>query len=212
MQNGQVLPGFCGIIAGTAAPQKRIRMLKLATIQTNSKDRLIWMDLEMTGLDPEKESIIEIATIVTNNDLDVIAEGPNLIIHQPPKILKAMDEWNQNQHGKSGLIDKVKTSKITLKQAEKETMDFLSAHCAAKKSPLCGSSVHHDRRFLIRYMPKLSEFLHYRHIDVSTVKALVERWYPKNKATPKHKDAHRALSDLHESIEDLRFLRAAYFQ
>lgn len=177
-----------------------------------SKHNLVWIDLEMTGLDPEKENIIEIATLITNSQLDIIAEGPNLVMHQPPKLLKAMDEWNRTQHQKSGLVDLVKTSRIGLKQAEKQTLDFIKMYCQPKKSPLCGSSVHHDRRFLIKYMPKLSEFIHYRHIDVSTVKALVESWYPKDRLLPQKKDVHRALPDLKESIEELKYLREHYFK
>ena len=177
-----------------------------------SKEPLVWMDLEMTGLDLNKEGIIEIATLITDGQLNILAEGPDLIIHQKPRLLKNMDAWNQAQHSKSGLVELVKSSKISVKQAEKETLEFISRYCRPKKSPLCGSSIHHDRRFLIKYMPRLSDYLHYRHIDVSTVKALVERWYPKDRALPKKKDAHRALSDLKESLEDLRHLREHYFR
>lgn len=176
------------------------------------KDNLVWMDLEMTGLDLEKERIIEIATIITDGDLRILAEGPNLVIHQKPKLLKAMDDWNRTQHSKSGLIELVKTSKISEEEAETLTLDFVKKYCLEKKSPLCGNSIHHDRRFLIKYMPRLSDYLHYRHIDVSTVRALVERWYPKNRNAPKKKDAHRAITDLKESIEELRFLRKTYFR
>ena len=178
----------------------------------DKKPPLIWIDLEMTGLDPVRESIIEIATVVTDGELNFIAEGPNLVVHQRPALLKAMDEWNRKQHAQSGLTDEVKASKVTLKEADRLTLSFLERHCAPRKSPLCGSSIHHDRRFLIKYMPKLHEFLHYRHIDVSTVKALVERWYPKHREAPKKKDRHRSLPDLYESIEDLVFLRKNYFR
>lgn len=170
------------------------------------------MDLEMTGLDPEKENIIEIATTVTDSQLELIAEGPNLVIHQKPKLLKAMDEWNKTHHAKSGLLDLVKASKLTVKRAEKETLDFLKQFCQPKKSLLCGNSVHHDRRFLVKYMPKIHEFLHYRHVDVSTVRSLVERWYVKDRNQPKKLDAHRAVPDLRESIEELRYLRQTYFR
>ena len=176
------------------------------------KDPFVWMDLEMTGLDLEKESIIEIATIITDSQLTFIAEGPNLVIHQKPKILKAMDDWNRTHHAKSGLTDLVKASKLTMKQAEKQTLDFLKQFCQPKKSLLCGNSVHHDRRFLAKYMPKIHEFLHYRPIDVSTIRSLVERWYAKDRSAPRKKDAHRALSDLRESIEELRYLRQTYFR
>ena len=180
---------------------------------TPNKDNLVWMDLEMTGLDLDKERIIEIVTIITDSDLRIVAVGPNLVVHQPPRFLKAMDEWNRTQHGKSGLTELVKASKITVKEAEKQTLEFIAKYCHAKRSPLCGNSIHHDRRFLIKYMPKLSDYLHYRHVDVTTVRALCERWYPKNKAAPpKKNDQHRALSDLMESIEELRFLRQTYFK
>ena len=168
--------------------------------------------MEMTGLDPEKEGIIEVASIVTNADLEILAEGPNLVIHQPLKLLKAMDEWNQKQHKKSGLIDLVNTSKITVRQAEKQTLEFIKQYCIPGKSTLCGNAVYHDRRFIIKYMPKLDAFLHYRLVDVTTVKVLVSRWYPKNKDLPKKKDAHRALDDIRESIEELRFYRKHYFR
>jgi oligoribonuclease len=176
------------------------------------KNHLVWMDLEMTGLDPEKEGIIEIATIITNGDLDVVAVGPNLVVRQSGKLLKSMDEWNRTQHAKSGLTELVRRSKTSVKEAERQTLEFLKTYCAPKKSPLCGSSVHHDRRFLVKYMPRIHEYLHYRHIDVSTVKALVERWYPRDRKLPKHRDAHRALQDLQDSIEDLRHLRRHYFK
>lgn len=179
---------------------------------TVDKKNLVWMDLEMTGLDPKKEEIIEIATVITDGDLNIVAHGPNLVIHQKLKLLKSMDAWNQKQHTKSGLIDRVKTSKITLKMAEKASLDFIMQYCPAKISPLCGSSIHHDRRFLLKSMPKLHDYFHYRNIDVSTVKALVQRWYPRNKEAPKKKDTHLALTDILESIEDLRFMRETYFK
>lgn len=173
---------------------------------------MVWIDMEMTGLDPEKEGIIEIATIITDGDLNVLAEGPNLVIHQKPLLLKKMDDWNQKQHLRSGLIDRVKKSKVTLAEAERQTLNFVKTFCLPGKAPLCGNAVHHDRRFLIKYMPKLNQFLHYRHVDVSTVKALIDRWYPKSKDLPRKKDAHRALADILESIEELRFYRMNYFK
>lgn len=176
------------------------------------KDNMVWIDLEMTGLDPEKEGIIEIASLVTDGDLNVIAEGPDLVIHQSAKLLKSMDEWNQKQHKKSGLIEEVKASKISMKKAEKLTLEFIKQYCFPKKSALCGSSVHHDRRFLIRYMPKLNAYLHYRHMDVSTLKDLVRRWYPSHKEAPKKSETHRAKADILESIEELRFYKKTYFR
>jgi oligoribonuclease len=177
------------------------------------KDHMVWMDLEMSGLDPEKDKIIEIATVITDSELELVDEGPDLVIHQSLKTLKGMDDWNQKQHAKSGLIESVKKSKITVKQAENKTLEFVSEYCLIHKSPLCGSSIHHDRRFLAHYMPTLHQFLHYRLIDVSTIKGLVERWYPKvGKSMPKRKEMHRALGDVKESIEDLKYLRKTYFR
>lgn len=181
------------------------------TPSTVSDKNLVWMDLEMTGLDPDKERIIEIATIITDGDLNIIAEGPDLVVHQPAKLLKAMDAWNQAQHGKSGLVEKVKASKITEEEAERRTLEFISRYVAPKTSPLCGNSIHHDRRFLIKYMPKLNEHLHYRHVDVTTVKALVQRWYKSNRQYMQKKEKHRALTDVKESIAELKYLREHYF-
>ncbi len=182
--------------------------------QPQQKSNLVWLDMEMTGLDPEKEGIIEMALIVTDSDLKVIAEGPNLVVHQPERLLKKMDPWNKKQHGSSGLTEAVRQSKITVKAAEKAALEFLKQYCVEGKSPLCGNSVHHDRRFLIKYMPALNRFLHYRIIDVSTIKELVGRWYPagKLKKLPDKKNAHRALGDILESIEELRLLRKKFFK
>ena len=173
---------------------------------------MVWIDMEMPGLDPEKEGIIEIATIVTDKGLNVLAEGPDLVVRQPLKLLKKMDSWNQKQHKKSGLVDEVKISKVTVRQAEKKTLDFLKQYCVPGKATLCGNSVYHDRRFIIKYMPRLNKFLHYRLVDVSTLKELVRRWYPKNKELPKKSERHRALADIRESIEELRFHRETYFR
>ena len=173
---------------------------------------MVWLDMEMTGLDAEKEGIIEIATLVTDGDLNLLSEGPNLVVHQPLSLLKKMDEWNKTQHGKSGLLELVKKSKISVRQAERQTLEFLKTYCLEGKAPLCGNAIDQDRRFLIKYMPKLNAFLHYRNIDVSTLKALVARWYRKNKKTPKKKDEHRALDDVRESLAELRFYRKSYFK
>ena len=176
------------------------------------KNNMVWLDMEMTGLDAEKEGIIEMATFVTDGDLNVLAEGPNLVVHQPLRLLKKMDDWNKTQHSKSGLLELVKNSKISVRQAERRTLEFLKDCCLEGKAPLCGNAIDQDRRFLIKYMPRLNAFLHYRNIDVSTLKALVSRWYRKNKQTPKKKDAHRALDDVRESLEELRFYRKTYFK
>lgn len=171
---------------------------------------LVWIDLEMTGLDPMRDTILEIACIVTDNDLQVIAEGPNLAIHVENEALEAMDDWNKNQHGKSGLVERVRASQETLATAEAATLAFIASHCPAKVSPLCGNSVWQDRRFLARYMPKLEAYLHYRLIDVSTVKELASRWFPNLPKFPKGDD-HLALADIRASIAELRYYRERLF-
>lgn len=176
------------------------------------KDNLVWIDMEMTGLNPEKERIIEAAVIVTDSELNILEVGPDLVIHQPDSILRRMDSWNKKHHGGSGLIDAVKKSKIDIKKAERLILKFVKKYGIPKKTVLCGNSVYHDKRFIIKYMPKLDAFLHYRIIDVSTLKDLVRRWYPKNKELPKKKERHRALDDIRESIEELRFYRKTYFK
>lgn len=173
--------------------------------------KLVWLDMEMTGLDPQKEGIIEMATIITDSQLNILEEGPNLVIHQSQVLLQDMDPWNTKHHEKSGLLEEVRKSKITVKQAEKLTLEFIKNYCAPKKSPLCGNSVHHDRRFLEFHMPEIHEYLHYRHIDVSTVKSLAKFWYPKVKF-PKKNNAHRALDDIRESIEELKDYRKKFFK
>ena len=182
--------------------------------QPQKKGNLVWLDMEMTGLDPEKEGIIEIALIVTDSQLEEVAVGPDLVVHQPARLLKGMDEWNRKQHGSSGLAEAVRKSKVTVKAAEKKALEFLRKHCDEGKSPLCGNSVHHDRRFLMRYMPALNRFLHYRIIDVSTVKELAGRWYPARllKKLPKKESEHRAMDDIRESIAELRILRKVFFK
>lgn len=174
-------------------------------------NHLVWLDLEMTGLDPEKNKIIEIATIITDKDLNILEEGPNLIIHQPEDILRKMDNWNRRQHKKSGLADAVRKSKLSVKQAERQTLAFIKKYCPPQTAPLCGNSIHHDRSFLARHMPKIHRYLHYRHIDVSTVKMLVRSWFPKTKAFSKTSDDHRALADIQDSIEELRYYRQNFF-
>ena len=175
-----------------------------------SDDNLIWIDLEMTGLDPEKEKIIEIATIITDSDLNVIAEGPNMAIHQSNEVLDSMDEWNVNQHTSSGLIDAVKTSIIRDKEAELETVDFISKYVPSGKSPMCGNTVSHDRRFLAKYMPDLESYFHYRHVDVSSVKELISRWM-NDAQTYEKKGSHRAKDDIKESINELKLYKQMLF-
>ena len=180
---------------------------------TTNGDLLVWMDLEMTGLDPEKERIIEVATLITNGNLEVIAEGPELVVHQDDSILNAMDEWNTTHHGESGLIDRVRASTIDDAAAEKQTLAFIEKHCPRRTAPLAGNSIHQDRRFLARYWPTLNEYLHYRNVDVSTVKELARRWYPAElEAAPVKKGAHRAMDDIRESIAELAYYRQAVFK
>lgn len=168
---------------------------------------LVWIDLEMTGLSPEQDQIIEIATIVTDMELNVIAEGPVLAIHQPEPVLACMDEWNQTHHAASGLLARVRASQISLQQAELQTLDFLGQYIGPGQSPMCGNSICQDRRFLARYMPKLEAFFHYRNLDVSTLKELAKRWYPQIYQGLQKAGTHLALEDIRESIEELRYYR-----
>ena len=175
--------------------------------EMHKKTNLIWIDLEMTGLVPEKDNIIEIATVVTDADLNVLAEGPSIAIHQDNKLLDSMDEWNTRQHTKSGLVQRVKESEISLNKAEKQTLDFLMKYVDLGASPMCGNSICQDRRFLYNYMPKLEKFFHYRHIDVSTLKELAVRWKPDIVSTSFKQSKHLALSDIYDSINELKHYR-----
>ncbi|QTS83907.1 oligoribonuclease [Coxiella endosymbiont of Amblyomma nuttalli] len=172
-----------------------------------SEDNLIWLDLEMTGLDPNRDRILEIATIVTSSNLNILAEGPSLAIHQSNEVLEAMDDWNTCNHTTSGLIKRVKTIGITERKAEIETLDFLKNYVPKGKSPLCGNSVCQDRRFLHRHMPTLDQFFHYRHLDVSTLKILAQRWAPEIMRGLIKELQHLALQDIRDSIEELRYYR-----
>jgi len=184
-------------------------MLRPVTVRSemNKKTNLIWIDLEMTGLVPEKDIIIEIATVVTDADLNVLAEGPSLAIHQDNKYLESMDEWNTRQHTKAGLVHRVKESEISLNEAEKQTLNFLMKYVDPGASPMCGNSICQDRRFLYNYMPKLEKFFHYRHIDVSTLKELAVRWKPDVVSTSFKQSKHLALSDVYDSINELKHYR-----
>jgi len=174
------------------------------------KDYLVWMDLEMTGLDPKVDTILEIATVITDGQLNTVAEGPNIVIHQPDSVLDAMGDWCKQHHGNSGLSEKVRSSTISMLAAEQQTLDFIKAHVPEGVSPLCGNSIHQDRRFLVPYMPTLEAYMHYRNIDVSTVKELSKRWYPKIEA-PAKAGEHLALADVRESIAELTFYREQIF-
>lgn len=178
----------------------------------DKKSNLIWVDLEMTGLNPEVDRILEIATLVTDKDLNIVAEGPNLIVHQPDAILDAMDEWCTTHHGESGLTQKVKDSELSEAAAEQQTLEFLEEWVEPGESPLCGNSIWQDRRFLIRYMPGLDSYCHYRNIDVSTVKELARRWRPEVAEGVQKKGSHRALDDIKESIDELKHYRANFFK
>jgi len=173
---------------------------------------LIWIDLEMTGLDPERERIIEIATVVTDANLNVLAEGPSLVVHQQDTLLDAMDEWNRNQHGGSGLTQLVRNSQISEAQASAATIDFLRQWVPAGASPMCGNSIGQDRRFLVRYMPELAAFFHYRNLDVSTLKELVRRWKPELENSFVKKGSHLAMDDVYDSIAELAYYRKVFIQ
>lgn len=176
----------------------------------NPQSHLAWIDLEMTGLNPETDVILEIATIITDSELNLVAEGPVLAISAPPERLEAMDDWNQKQHRKSGLLDRVLASTETMESAEAQTLAFLAQHLPAGKIPLCGNSIWQDRRFLGRYMPRLESFFHYRIVDISSFKELAKRWYP-DLVPFKKGDAHLALADILESVEELRYYRDKLF-
>ena len=178
---------------------------------TKKYPTLVWLDLEMTGLEPDSERIIEIATAVTSHDLSEIIEGPNLVIQQPQEFISNMDEWNTNQHTKSGLVESLKVTNITIDEAQKQTLDFLSQHTEKGRSPLCGNTISHDRRFLRRYMPELDSFFHYRNVDVSSIKELIKRWNPELLDGFRKSGGHRAMEDVLESIEELKFYRDKFF-
>ncbi len=173
---------------------------------------LIWIDLEMTGLNPDSDLIIEIATVVTDKDLNILANGPVLAVHQSDAALAAMDDWNQKHHGQSGLIERVKASTINVAEAERLTLEFLKEWVPANTSPICGNSIGQDRRFLYRYMPTLEAYFHYRNIDVSTVKELAARWAPAVKDGFNKESKHQALDDIIESIEELRYYREHFIK
>jgi len=172
---------------------------------------LIWIDLEMTGLNPATDRIIEIATVVTDKQLCLVAEGPVLAVHQPDSALEAMDEWNTRQHNASGLVERVRSSDIDEAEAEQQTLAFLRRHIEPGRSPMCGNSICQDRRFMARLMPDLERFFHYRNLDVSTLKELARRWYPDIATGFSKESTHLALQDIHDSIEELKYYRRKMF-
>ena len=176
------------------------------------ENNLIWIDLEMTGLDPFRDRIIEIATLVTDVHLNILDEGPVIAIHQPDTVLEGMDDWNQKQHGQSGLTRRVQASKYNEQKAERETLEFLQHHVPAGKSPMCGNSICQDRRFLARCMPKLEAFFHYRNLDVSTLKELAQRWSPQMAKGFVKDSKHLAMDDIKDSIAELKYYRERFLR
>jgi oligoribonuclease len=176
-----------------------------------SKKHLVWIDCEMTGLDPEKHTLLEIATIITNYDLEIVARGPVLAIRQSARKLELMDSWNRRTHRSSGLLDRIRQEGVTLEEAERQTYNFVKKYCYVRSAPLCGNSIGQDKRFLVKYMPKLHDFLHYKVIDVSSIKLLASEWYGGKYEPPKKQELHRALADIEESIAELDFYRKMVF-
>ncbi len=222
---------FCenvkGLGSGLFLGKKYLRNLKLRVVFTAAglahlsneigclmakADNLVWIDLEMTGLDPEHDQILEIATIVTDGQLNFIAEGPVIAVHQSDAVLENMNEWCIKTHGETGLTQRVRESKIHQEEAEQMTLEFLRQHSDVGASPMCGNSIGQDRRFLNRYMPELHNFFHYRNVDVSTLKELARRWKPEILGQYTKKGTHLALEDIRESIEELRFYRQHFIQ
>jgi len=173
---------------------------------------LLWLDLETTGLDDRTCTILEIATLVTDKELNLVAEGPNLVIHQPNDVLRNMDPWCVKQHGASGLTEASRRSAVSIGQAEEETLSFVRAHCLRNRAPLCGNSIGFDRRFILHHMPRLNAYLSYRNVDVSTLSELIDRWHPGAVERGEKESTHRALDDIRESIEELRRYRQAVFK
>jgi oligoribonuclease len=194
------------------APENNTAPASHATPARPNEFNLVWCDMEMTGLDPDNDRIIEVAVVVTDSELNVLAEGPVFAIHQPDDVLDKMDAWNKGTHGRSGLIDRVKASTVTEADAEKALIDFLKNFVPAGKSPMCGNSICQDRRFMARGMPKLEAFFHYRNLDVSTLKELCKRWKPAISTGFKKHQRHTALADIIESIEELRYYREHFIK
>jgi oligoribonuclease len=196
----------------TASPDDSAAEAPAATPLAKSDQNLVWLDCEMSGLDPEKERLLEIAVIVTSPDLSQRVEGPVLVIHQSDALLNAMDAWNKGTHGRSGLIDKVKASTLTEEAAQEQLIAFIKRYVPKAASPMCGNTIGQDRRFLVKYMPRFEAWFHYRNVDVSTLKELARRWRPELVTAFKKKQAHTALADVHESIEELVHYRTHFLR
>lgn len=179
---------------------------------TQQLERLIWIDMEMSGLDPRTDRILEVAIVVTDNALEVVAQAPVLVVHQPAPVLEAMDAWNAATHARSGLTTRVKQSRLSEAQVEEQMLEFLRGQVAPGISPMCGNSVHQDRRFLVQYMPRLEAYFHYRNLDVSTLKELARRWKPEVYAGFKKESKHEALADIHESLAELKYYRDCFIK
>lgn len=173
---------------------------------------LVWVDMEMSGLDPDKDVVLEVALVVTDKDLNLVEEGPVLVVRQSDAVLDGMDSWNKSTHGKSGLIDKVKASTLSEADVEQRMLDFMKQHVGERKSPMCGNSICQDRRFMARHLPRLEAYFHYRNLDVSTLKELAARWRPELKEGFKKANNHTALADIQESIEELRYYRDKFIK
>ena len=173
---------------------------------------LVWVDMEMSGLDPDKDVVLEVALVVTDKDLNLVEEGPVLVVHQSDAVLDAMDSWNKSTHGKSGLVDKVKASPLSEADVETRMIEFMARHVGERKSPMCGNSICQDRRFMARHLPKLEAYFHYRNLDVSTLKELAARWRPELKDGFKKANSHTALADIQESIEELKYYREHFIR
>lgn len=195
----------------SALKRKLLSQIMTTPSQINSSN-LIWIDLEMTGLNPATDRIIEIATIVTDSNLNILAEGPVIAIHQSDELLALMDDWNKNTHGKSGLIERVRQSTVNEQQAEQQTIEFLKQWIPANSSPICGNTIGQDRRFLFNYMPNLESYFHYRYLDVSTIKELAKRWKPEILKGITKQSTHQALDDIRDSIAELIYYRQHFFK
>ena len=175
-------------------------------------NNLIWVDMEMSGLDPAIERVLEVAIVITDTQLNTVAEGPVIVVHQPAAVLDAMDAWNKSTHAKSGLIERVKASRLTEADADAQLVEFLKQHVPAGVSPLCGNSVHQDRRFMVKYLPAFEAYFHYRNLDVSTLKELMRRWKPELAAGMTKQGRHEALADVYESIDELKYYREHFLK